>query len=392
MSNTTERRITIFTEEDAISVLQAMPKHMQTVLSPLPTPAAVTKAVNQAFLASLLTDEGRAVRFALVLMAEHGAATSSGVAGIAPRPHLQAQDLRKLAPATDPWSVYILADPTKSTEEVWGLLPLPSKRTMGVRMMPLGLVIRVLGPGTVRVGFGTDIAWSIDRGELVGSGGSLPSFLMLLGSALGADLRDARAYGLLRVVRQIERLGHGGTLAVCERSCDGSVEGTKRTVFGGPVLTVPIQEATGRSGVSFCAEQSFAFGPGCATAKDIELKEAIDTPAQFLARLANVDGAVLLDRSDLSLIAFGATLTASAAPKEVFMITAGDPNPSRSPSPFSMIRGTRHQSAIRWVFDDPRRLAIVISSDGTVSLVHRVGSGELVVVRGLTPGEDDDIA
>jgi hypothetical protein len=112
------------------------------------------------------------------------------------------------------------------------------------------------------------------------------------------------------------------------------------------------------------------------TSQDLEkLEQAIFEMSRVIAGLAEIDGAVVLDKG-FSLLGFGAEVSSEiAAPTRVWR--ALDPEGERREVNAVEDVGTRHRAAYRFVRQHPRGLAIVISHDGGVSFVAN-RDGEVV--------------
>ena len=89
----------------------------------------------------------------------------------------------------------------------------------------------------------------------------------------------------------------------------------------------------------------------------------------FVAALAAVDGAVLLQR-DLKLVGFGAEITKAEMPSGDETVEHGNhPPPLGKPAPTSLTDfGMRHRSAIRFCQEVPGTMAFVVSQDGGIRL------------------------
>jgi hypothetical protein len=98
----------------------------------------------------------------------------------------------------------------------------------------------------------------------------------------------------------------------------------------------------------------------------------VDGCVHFLGSLSRVDGVVWLDER-LALRGFGVEISGMADPQRV--AAASDPEASakglivRNPSEFGM----RHRSVMRYCYAHPQALGFVISQDGPVRAIARVG-------------------
>ncbi len=81
--------------------------------------------------------------------------------------------------------------------------------------------------------------------------------------------------------------------------------------------------------------------------------DSVGEEAAIAQALAQTDGAAIFD-GDASLVALGIRLASSAAADRAV----------------GAMRGMRHTSALRYSFDDPHSVVIVVSEDGPVTLMH----------------------
>jgi hypothetical protein len=89
-----------------------------------------------------------------------------------------------------------------------------------------------------------------------------------------------------------------------------------------------------------------------------------------IAALAAVDGAIVMTR-DVQVLGFGAKIAGgngAEPPLCIFQAVPGSQEVVRSP--LEQSGGTRHQSAVRFAAAHPDTLALVISQDGHLSIVH----------------------
>jgi hypothetical protein len=103
--------------------------------------------------------------------------------------------------------------------------------------------------------------------------------------------------------------------------------------------------------------------------QDVEdgLRDALDT----VARLTAVDGAVMINRK-LELIGFGAVVRfGQTAPYKVFR--CDDRRATQRKQIAIESNGTRHRSAFEFCFRNQPSVAIVVSQDGGIKTVTRVG-------------------
>ncbi len=112
-----------------------------------------------------------------------------------------------------------------------------------------------------------------------------------------------------------------------------------------------------------------------------ELDAAVTTAEKSLRVIANLtamDGATVISK-DFDILCFGAKIEAKSKPENVTMFTpfeGDDP----SPTTLSRVGGTRHQSAVQFVYEQRDAMAIVVSQDGMISIMRWDVDSELVHV------------
>ena len=103
--------------------------------------------------------------------------------------------------------------------------------------------------------------------------------------------------------------------------------------------------------------------------EDEELDEALGDVAQAVAALTSVDGAVVMtDRFEI--VGFGAEVTAISPSLKGIVVSAGSNHVSAAIDSY----GTRHRAAFRFCSSFEDSVTFVVSRDGGVKAVKRVGS------------------
>jgi hypothetical protein len=106
--------------------------------------------------------------------------------------------------------------------------------------------------------------------------------------------------------------------------------------------------------------------------------------ASLLASLTRVDGCIVLTRS-LDLLGFGAEIICSAPDLE--QVYVAQDVEGRDLVPLSIYTvGTRHRSAFRFCHSHDRVAAVILSSDGDVRVVRKIGE-KVVLWNGLDSPE-----
>ena len=109
--------------------------------------------------------------------------------------------------------------------------------------------------------------------------------------------------------------------------------------------------------------------------RDIEIE--IDGAVWFISLLSRVDGLVLMDR-DLRVRGFGVVITAEQPPAQVFVAGDDHATPAQLTAiPYSDF-GTRHRSMMRYCDAVPGAVGFVISQDGHVRAITKVGDAPVM--------------
>lgn len=106
-------------------------------------------------------------------------------------------------------------------------------------------------------------------------------------------------------------------------------------------------------------------------------KNEIDGVIWFIALLTRVDGLVVMDRN-LAVRGYGVEITNSQEPANLFI--AGDrmATPAKlRPASYNHF-GTRHRSMMRYCFQNPGSIGFVVSQDGEVRVMTKVGDNLLI--------------
>ena len=103
-----------------------------------------------------------------------------------------------------------------------------------------------------------------------------------------------------------------------------------------------------------------------------DLSLMIDDSIDFISRLANIDGCVVMT-DNLQVLAFGAEFISSSSKPE--FITVTDDCEATKTQEISLDEfGTRHRSAIRFCNGRSDAIAFVFSSDGGMKAITTVNS------------------
>lgn len=108
-----------------------------------------------------------------------------------------------------------------------------------------------------------------------------------------------------------------------------------------------------------------------------EIRNELDGAIWFVSLLTRVDGLVLLNPK-LEVQGFGVEITASEEPSEVFVASDAEANEWGLRKVDYLLYGTRHRSMMRYCAKYPGGLGLVISQDGDVRVMTRVGDRLIV--------------
>ena len=309
---------------------------------PVPGTADVIALVEATFYASLHEEEARRVELGVAWQPAPQGCTS--VVAIAPVVPLTPRGLAKLAPAThrEASSIAVRREPDGGLV-AWALLE------HGTR---LPFIVRVLGPGVLRVDYDGIACALYARGEMFLAGGEAPvkSAAALLTRTF-AQWRDAAdPTGIDRRAAIVARLA--------ARTLDHQ--------HGGMILIVPA-EVTAPVGVRV----HYEIGDGATL---LAKREAID----LVARLTAIDNALLLD-TELRLRGFGVQVLEGEAPQMQF--EHADPySDERHVDDLSTFKGTRHPAGVIFCMRQAcEAAAIIASQDGRLSLAMKNARGVEVV-------------
>jgi len=391
----------------------------------LPPAARLRELLSNCYQASLLREEGRAVRFRLIL------GDAESLTRTTPRPglleimlfqwplQLTPNELRRLAAAAAFEHALVAARIEDDGRFViWGLVHSGdawmralegSRRTF--QPLPPAVVVSVTGPGNLSVAKGSLVVARLLGGQLVTP---TPSVLEVATDdaeseavnnlLLAAHLRDRRRRGrhwarvtpalvslirrqmALRVISAMRHLHHGGTLITLPRSIARNprrwrpmlnikyafaADDARRSLFRltTRLLEVLADDAGGRFG----PEHKLTWADYLSSTSPAvhEADEATADAVRFAASLSAVDGAVVMAQP-LELLGFGAEISGRLAPVHQ-VARALDSLASRTKLESDQDVGTRHRSAYRICHALPGVVAVVVSQDGSLRIIKRVG-------------------
>ena len=379
------------------------------------------EALSVAFQASLTSEEARLARFRLLLtpaaaLPEAGA-PNEGVLRLSftqSRPW-HADELRRLSPSVSFETSLIGTHVEEGKLRIWGVAhsgPAWLAPTWGGRSLvpnwTYDPIVHVTGPGHLAVRCAGKLVGALQRGALVDTmmdvfeSEWLPAMFAPEREQVRAEhaARQAKAssptaadhslvgrvgqHMIRRAIQLIRGAQRGGMILVVDSA--GAAQGNAlaglrlkyRFAQDEPshryrTLLLQILErvaaATSKPSVGW---SDFASDASPSLEK---LEGAVFELSRLIANLADVDGAVVLDKS-FGLVGFGVEVSADLpGPTRVWRARDTEGR-ERDPDDIENV-GTRHRAAYRFVHEHPRGLAIVVSHDGGVSFVAN-REGEIV--------------
>lgn len=375
-----------------------------------PPLSVLVEILNTCFFASLKQEEGRPTQFKLVLCSSsklsNPAFRQSKYTKIfnpmrfeSPRA-FSAGELVRVAPACEPEKTLLLVShrEKQSGLRLWGIVDV-GRDSSGSHVNLSELQILVLAPGELRITLHGRTLCNYKNGEVLYPERSLvnsgyiykffkPTSLKLArevmtatGQKPGCQIseRDFRAmtylFALQKIAEKIHDAKHGGCILIVPEkkrplNVDVKYDCEDKTVWTclRGKLILHDQYFGTNSGIPVKLETETATSLQ-SQMQDVEngLRDALDT----VARLTAVDGAVIVNRK-LELIGFGTVVRlGQTAPYKVFR--CGDRRATQKRQIAIESYGTRHRSAFEFCFRNQPSVAIVVSQDGGIKTVTRVG-------------------
>lgn len=381
----------------------------------------LTKLVDEAFAASLLSEEGRPVRLQLVINLKHQQLTlpfdpftySSG-------------NLVKLAPTIMGTGLrWIAISPQESSQDSLDIIgigdpaisPAPNPRILGLggglsaEPEMLGMKLWVLGPGWIRIRIEGGIYFELrDCSIRFPFSANQIRYVMkwhkevadnLDFSTLPVDkvagevehweqFRDGNAFGLITrtwgsILSRVSDARHGGTFLVVPEGVDLSCYVDIKYTLNSDQLCAAIwKRASFEPGLS---NLEYRKSMASTDLDDAHFSQRdLARTADLVASLSAVDGATVL-RCDLTLLGFGAEILETSLPNSGDLIKYGQ-HPSGRPEDEPLINlGMRHRSAYRFCEKVGGSIVFVVSQDGGLRVFCNV-DGKVISHKGSTPEHD----
>lgn len=376
-----------------------------------PSVEQLAKILEVAFLASMETEEGRSMRFGLLLLRNDEIDTKNfGVARFREPRLLSVTEIRRLAPATSLSNTFIAVEQSDDGPRTWGTVDVGSgwalfrrgEESSGIGL-PFSLVISVVAPGSINVRFSDSVLFSAERGQVARSSSNVfklgpiheffrPVMQQLLREAFpereGSKFDDhfLVSYGgeylrfLARTLQYAEELAHGGTLAVLREDAANirelaaikyettNFEGWSELVQNLRLIYKEIESEKLIADVPQVDQASLQAWRESNRERRKVSQRLVDL-SRFLARLTQVDGALLItDR--LRILGFGAVIKSlSTAPETVR--SCWNERCDTFLEQKSEAFGTRHRSAMG-LCREIDCVVFVLSQDGGVKALKSV--------------------
>jgi hypothetical protein len=369
------------------------------------------------FIAGLHLNEGRQLRFAIAI--EDKVLKTTRVDRFDPPIPLEARYLQSLSPAlSENVDCFIVEEGARhgNTLMIVGTAALPQGELLPSSMYPRPLVVSVNGPGRICLEIG-DVKIAYDRGEWMDCNRSrvenlwkeiAPAFVGKVSTP--CNISNGLTYGLYGhpsldasswesykseyvnyaneycpkllggvievIVREIQRAEHGGAFMLLPSPVrrDNTLFQEKRWYSGiRQELSEAIHKSLALNSIYMLASQGMWIYPeGVLPTEPDDLKYWVDrivypqltnsyidlrSQCQRIARLANADGAVVLDTM-FGLEAFSAKLKGETNNLPAVLAR------------FLDSRGNRHNSMARAIATVPSSIGIVVSQDGNAVCFH----------------------
>jgi hypothetical protein len=388
-----------------------------------PPEVVLTRMLETLYFASLKTDEGRPI-LCTVNYVDPDEPLATGSQTRRPADHwthvpfdrplpFDVRTLMKLARAVDPAvsSLAVFRD-KKNRLFIWGMVDQEPRISDYIVLNPVSTPPRpglfqatITGVGNISVYQNDTLIGSLEQNTLVEEyhdvlwsgpvhdllAGHLQSYLLespgeaseagLKPEELEPELRMRWLNSICRILMNIQRYRHGGGLLIAPQpSLDGL--NVKYTVRYDRLLQSlrRLVEAylTGRSNLALQANAEAPdvlpippSGETPLSAALAEHKKEVLGAVRFIASLSCVDGFVLLDRY-MVVHGFGVEVRTDNLLSDIYVARDSHADPKRMRLAELTQYGTRHRAMMRYCFDKPGTLGLVVSQDGDIRAMTRV--------------------
>jgi DisA bacterial checkpoint controller nucleotide-binding len=389
-------------------------------------PDLLCEALSVAFQASLTSEEGRPVRFRLLLtpsadLPETGR-PNEGVLRLRfdQSRSLHADELRRLSPSAPFETSLIGAQVEDGRLRIWGIAhsgPAWLAPTWGGRSFVPNWthdpIIHATGPGQLAVRCAGTLVGGLERGVILDAlidvfdSEWLPALFArereivraehaaLQATSSSPTTVEASLVGrvgqqmLRRTIQLVRGARHGGMILVTDPLAPRGMDGLRLTYRFDQdepsrryrTLLFQILEGVAASTSKTSVGWSDFATNGSAELERLE--QSVFELSRLIGNLTAVDGALVLDKR-LGLLGFGAEVSAEL-PTPARVWRALDTEGRERESYDTERVGTRHRAAFRFVNDHPQGVAIVVSHDGGVSFVANREQEVVVWEQSVSP-------
>jgi len=341
----------------------------------IPTREQLAQIIDVAYWASFATEEGNSVTASLILKPVK--ITPDTFRFDIPL-ELTAKTLVKLGPALEnPKSDIGIWPDDIGTLKIWGFTSTPYE------LIKPDFWVQVLGPGRILIVYsGRSIAAVTGNVAVFLDHKIVMQSMMskIADQAVPGDIQIInllRYNAILKIAQQMRAHGRGGTILIVPENQNWaqSIKAPIRYTGGANFLNIESRQ------LSFQKDEHDSFDQITKMIDEMNLPhqqdwmdswQKIQQQCNRIARLTAVDGALVMN-FDRYVYCFGAKIRAlniNATSTGMLML-----NPFESESAiegkFTALRGTRHQSAAQFAYDQPGSIAIAASIDGNVTFYTR---------------------
>lgn len=393
-----------------------------------PRESVLRDLLEIAFFASLRTEEAESIRCALTYISNKNPDASPpprivadrwSVTRFAESAELNVKNLVKIAKSVDPNAGSLAVYPDAEGElKIWGIIDQRVGRGAFLRAEsdegaePPGLLEFVItGIGTIEVYRGYTLIAALRQGHLA-SGfqdvlnvgpvsdafrGAVSRRAEKIREEVGEEIYSIRQHwgesiegywirALTRILLGIQGYGHGGAVLITPDDDNGGIrlkyevsyarlrDALKRVALH-TIERVHAEDLIDEHYLERNADDIptiLHLDEVVHRAEEEDTSDEITGCVQLIASLSRVDGAILMN-PDLSVRGYGGIITIQEEPPSVWL--ASEPSGRRQTS--ARIRaahfGTRHQSMMRVCYARPGSVGFVVSQDGDVRAMTRVG-------------------
>ncbi|WP_037583068.1 putative sensor domain DACNV-containing protein [Stigmatella aurantiaca] len=359
-----------------------------------PTQHILTKAIETMLFASMATEEGHITPVGIVLAEslspfqdEH---YSWDLVRFASNLSFEVDQIAKLASACGSLDSLLVVLPQEERLVVAGIATPHSRQILDLDYLVRVLILK---PGVISVLRGE---WEVVRYER----GNIPPSPPTLSKGDGQHRTQLNAIErtvfqedpnrlsidvlnfLLRIVKRMRSLGHGGLLAVLgpgdiqSMSLKDARQLAEPLRFGTALLEmygaqlIDEQNTTRRFSVKTLNFRPPSDEEEAAAAAAQEATQRVARMIDQIARFTTVDGAVVMSHS-LDVLAFGAKLSSKEETPAVYSVTHDRCSGERWPIDR---RGTRHRAAAIFADRYSMGLALIVSQDGEAAIFQQLES------------------